>query len=91
MAVETVRVIANVPKNIADQADRIARMRKLSRSKLVTECLREMIEKRQNELLAEGYRVMAEKHHEFAKLAENILQDSPSNKSGLSYERSRTR
>jgi mRNA interferase MazF len=75
MNTETVRVIANVPKEIAEQADQIARTRKLSRSKLITECLRQMIEQRKNELMAEGYDAMAEKHREFAKLAENGYKD----------------
>ncbi len=75
MATETVRVIANVPKHIAEQANEIAHTRKLSRSKLITECLMEMIQQRQNDLLAEGYKAMAEKHKEFAKLAENVYQE----------------
>jgi hypothetical protein len=75
MVTKTVRVIANVPKYVAEQADQIAAMRKLSRSKLITECLLEMIEKRQNELLAEGYKAMTEKHKDFAKMAENVYEE----------------
>ncbi len=75
MSTETVRIIANVPKEIAEQANQIAIMKKLSRSKLITECLRAMIEQRKNELMAEGYDAMAEKHREFTKLTENVYKD----------------
>ena len=75
MATETTRIIANVPKHVAQQADEIAAVRKLSRSRLITECLIKLIEQRQNELMAEGYDAMAKKHAEFAKLAENTYKE----------------
>jgi hypothetical protein len=75
MVSETVKIIANVPKEIADQAAEIAAMRKVSRSRLVTECLLAMIEKRNNDLLAEGYKEMAVEHEKFAGLAENTYKE----------------
>ena len=75
MVTETVRVIANVPKDVAKRADEIARQRKLSRSKLITECLLKLVEERQAELMAEGYEAMAAKHREFAKLAANTYEE----------------
>jgi metal-responsive CopG/Arc/MetJ family transcriptional regulator len=75
MVSETVRVIANVPKDVARQADEIAKRRKLSRSKLITECLQRLVEERQNELMAEGYEAVAAKHREFAKLATNTYEE----------------
>ena len=61
-----VRLTASVPQNIVEATDKIALQIKSSRSKLVAESLKEMIEKRKKQQLAEGYRVLAEKHQDFA-------------------------
>ncbi len=75
MVTETVKVIANVPKEVARQADEIARRRKVSRSRLISECLMKLVEEQQNELMAEGYEAMAAKHREFTKTAENTYEE----------------
>lgn len=76
MAIETVRLTANVPKYIVEQADEIAARRNVSRSKLVSECLLAMIEDRKRQLLAEGYKAMAERHKEFAQLSESAAKEA---------------
>ncbi len=76
MVTETVRLTVNVPKYIAQQAYEIAAGRKLSRSKLVSECLLAMIEERKRQLLAEGYKAMAKRHEEFAQLSESAAKEA---------------
>ncbi len=76
MVTETVRITANVPKYIADLTDEIAAGRKLSRSKLVSECLLAMIEERKRNLLVEGYKAMSKNHEEFAKLSESAAKEA---------------
>ncbi len=66
MSTKMVRLTASVPQNIVEETDKIALQLKSSRSKLVAESLKEMIEKRQKQHLAEGYRVLADKHQDFA-------------------------
>jgi metal-responsive CopG/Arc/MetJ family transcriptional regulator len=55
-----------VPQNIVEETDKIAVQRKSSRSKLVAESLKEMIEKRKKQQLVEGYRVLAAQHQALA-------------------------
>jgi metal-responsive CopG/Arc/MetJ family transcriptional regulator len=76
MVTKMVRITANVPRHIAERADEIAATRKLSRSKLVSECLLMMIEERERELLIEGYKAMAKKHEEFAKLTNYAAREA---------------
>jgi hypothetical protein len=76
MVTETVRLTANVPKYIAEQAEEIAAARKLSRSKLVSECLLAMIEERKRNLLVEGYKAMSSEHAEFAKLSQSAAKEA---------------
>ena len=76
MVTKIVRITANVPRHIAERADEIAATRKLSRSKLVSECLLMMVEERERELLIEGYKVMAKKHEEFAKLTNYAAREA---------------
>jgi len=75
MATQMARLSASVPKYIIDETEKIAAMRKLSRSKLISECLEEMIRNRRRQLLVEGYKAMAEKHNDFAKLAQNAAEE----------------
>ena len=66
MTTKMVRLTASVPQNIVEETDKIAIQIKTSRSKLVAESLKEMIEKRKKQQMAEGYRVLAERHQDFA-------------------------
>jgi hypothetical protein len=72
---QMVRLSANVPKDIAEQAYEIAATRHMSRSKLISECLLLMIEERKRKLLAEGYRAMAEQHREFANISAHAAME----------------
>ena len=75
MTTQMARLSASIPKYIIDETDKIATMRNLSRSKLVAECLHEMIQRKKRELLIEGYKTMAEKHSDFAALSLNASKE----------------
>jgi metal-responsive CopG/Arc/MetJ family transcriptional regulator len=75
MATRMVRLSATVPKHIIDETDEMATAKKISRSQLISECLTEMIQRRKEELLAEGYRAMARQHEEFVLLTQNAAKE----------------
>jgi metal-responsive CopG/Arc/MetJ family transcriptional regulator len=70
-----VRLTASIPKRIVDQADEIATARRLSRSKLIAECLQKLIDERNQQILLEGYQAMAVEHKRFASLAEEAAME----------------
>lgn len=72
---EKAKLIANVPRHILEMADEIAAKRRMSRTSLVVECLSEMIAQRERDLLAEGYRAMAEENKKFAELVEPVARE----------------
>lgn len=70
------RLTATVPQDIIESTDEIAAATKSSRSKIITDCLREMINARKRQLLIEGYKAMAKEHSDFAKLSENAAKEA---------------
>lgn len=75
MTTQVRRLSLSIPKNIVSEIDEIANARKLSRSKLISECLKDMIEKEKRELLIEGYKAMANEHNEFALLSSQAAKE----------------
>ena len=69
------RLTATVPQDIIEGTDEIASATKSSRSKIITDCLREMIKSRKQQLLREGYKAMAKEHIDFAKLSEDAAKE----------------
>ena len=67
MATKMVKVTVSIPRELKSATDEIALEKKVSRSKLVSQCLSQLAQKRQIELLEEGYRAMAEEHKSFAE------------------------
>jgi len=67
MATQTEKLTISIPRNLLLITDKIAKERKLSRSKVVSSCLQDMAEKYLQERMAEGYGKMAEEHLKFAK------------------------
>jgi len=53
----------------------IAKERKVSRSKVVSSCLRELAKRQFEAEMEEGYKAMAEEHLEFAKLAMGVAHE----------------
>lgn len=69
MATQVAKLTISLPKNLILLADEVASERKISRSKVVSDCLNEFAQKRTMELMEEGYKAMAKENSDFAKLA----------------------
>ncbi|MDP2918662.1 MAG: DUF6364 family protein [Dehalococcoidia bacterium] len=59
MGNRTIKITLSVPQELVEVADKIAREKKTSRSKVVTSCLEEFAKQRLQKELEEGYRAMA--------------------------------
>ena len=70
--VRTAKLTVTLPKNLIALADRVAKERKISRSKVVSGCLQELAEKQRVAAMAEGYMVMAKEQKRFAEIASKI-------------------
>ena len=66
MATQVVKLTISLPKSLISFADEVASEEHISRSKVVTNCLREFAQKRTIELMEEGYKAMVKEHGEFA-------------------------
>ena len=63
------RLTISLPRDMILFADKVARERKISRSKVIASCLQEVAERRALTELEEGYKAMAEEHRQFAAMA----------------------
>ena len=68
----TARLTISLPRELVSFADEIAKERKISRSKVLSSCLRELVEKHKAEKMAEGYKVLARDQKSFAGMASRI-------------------
>lgn len=68
----TAKLTISLPEELIAFADEIARKKKVSRSKVVSSCLRELAEKHRVAQMAEGYKAMAKKHKRLADMASKI-------------------
>ena len=78
MTVQVVKVTVSVPAELVKMADKVAKERKTSRSKVVASCLEELAKKRLEAEMEEGYRAMArdeQREKEALEWAENTLED----------------
>ena len=78
MTVQVVKVTVSVPSELVKMADKVAKERKTSRSKVVASCLAELAKKRLEAEMEAGYRAMArdeQREKEALEWAENILED----------------
>jgi metal-responsive CopG/Arc/MetJ family transcriptional regulator len=76
MTTKTIKLSLSIPQNVVFGVDAIANKRKLTRSKFISECLQEILEKEKKELLAEGYKAMAKEHTEFAMLSSHAAKEA---------------
>jgi metal-responsive CopG/Arc/MetJ family transcriptional regulator len=76
MTTQTLRLSLSMPKDIVVGVDIMASRKRLTRSKLISKCLEEMLEREKRELLVEGYRVMAKEHSEFAALSSHAAKEA---------------
>ena len=72
----TAKLSITLPEYLVSFADEIAAERKISRSKVVSDCLEEYIKRRKLDEMAEGYKVMAERHNDFARVTEGIMMET---------------
>lgn len=64
----TAKLTVSLPEELILFADRIAREKKISRSKVLSSCLRELAERHKVQEMAEGYKVMAKEQKELAAM-----------------------
>ncbi len=78
MTIQVVKVTVSVPSELVKMADKVAKERKTSRSKVVASCLEELAKQRLEAEMEEGYRAMArdeQREKEALEWAENTLED----------------
>jgi metal-responsive CopG/Arc/MetJ family transcriptional regulator len=68
MTTQTTKLTISLPQNLLSLADKMAKDKKLTRSKLVALCLQKMAEENLRAEMEEGYKAMAEENRETAKL-----------------------
>ena len=66
---QVAKLTISLPKSLISLADEVANERNISRSKVISDCLSELAQKRKMELMEEGYKDMAEENREFVKSA----------------------
>jgi metal-responsive CopG/Arc/MetJ family transcriptional regulator len=69
------KLTISVPKDLIEIADRIARERGISRSKVVTICLQEYATDLMRTQMAEGYRALSRENREFAGQTTDIAHE----------------
>ena len=65
------KLTVSIPKDLITLADKVAKEKKISRSKVVAHCLAELAKKKTEDEMAEGYKALADEHLSFAKMAEH--------------------
>ena len=69
---KTAKLTVTIPRELISLADRIAKEKKISRSKVVSACLQELAEKQKEAEMVEGYQVMAREQKQIAAMASKI-------------------
>lgn len=72
---KTAKLTISLPRELISLADRVAKEKKISRSRVVSACLQEMAEKRKLAEMAEGYQTMAKEQKQFATMASKIANE----------------
>ena len=58
MTEQVVKLTVSIPRDLVELADKVAKEKNISRSKIVSSCLRELAKQILQQELEEGYRVM---------------------------------
>jgi len=69
MVMRVEKLTITLPKDLIAFTDEIAREKRISRSKVVSTCLRELSEKRLRAEMEEGYKFIAREQRKFAKMS----------------------
>ena len=75
MAYKATKVTISLPREILSMADEVAAEKKISRSKVIYQCLLDMANARKRTKMIEGYRALAKDHLEFAKLSTDLANE----------------
>ncbi len=75
MATQVAKLTISLPKSLISFTDEVASEENISRSKVISNCLRELAQKRTIELLKEGYKAMAEEQRQFAAVAFELAHE----------------
>ncbi|MDO8716479.1 MAG: ribbon-helix-helix domain-containing protein [Dehalococcoidales bacterium] len=65
----TAKLTISLPRELILLADQLAKENKISRSKVVSACLRDVLEKHKAAEMAEGYKAMAKEQQQLAVTA----------------------
>jgi metal-responsive CopG/Arc/MetJ family transcriptional regulator len=71
----TAKLTISLPEELISFTDEVARKKKVSRSKVISACLRETAENYRVAEMAEGYQVMAKENKQFADMAIEIAHE----------------
>ena len=71
----TAKLTISLPEELISFTDAIARKKKVSRSKVISACLRATAENLKVAEMAEGYQAMAKENKQFAALASEIAHE----------------
>jgi metal-responsive CopG/Arc/MetJ family transcriptional regulator len=71
----SIRLSVTVRPELKRVADEIAKENKITRSKLISQCLEELARKRKEELLIKYYKTMAKEHGNFAMQSAAVIQN----------------
>jgi metal-responsive CopG/Arc/MetJ family transcriptional regulator len=75
MATQTEKITISLPRDLIQLADELAKEKRVSRSKVVSLCLRELADRRLLMQMAEGYIDMAKENRQFAEQAMNLANE----------------
>ena len=67
MSTQVVKLTVSVPAELVKLADKVAKEKKISRSKVVSSCLQELAKQRFQADLEEGYKAMAKEEKQLAR------------------------
>jgi metal-responsive CopG/Arc/MetJ family transcriptional regulator len=80
MVIRAEKLTISLPSDLIELTDAIAKERRISRSKVVSECLREMAAKRLEAQMIEGYKAMAKANLKFAEDSIHLANEIPNRK-----------
>jgi metal-responsive CopG/Arc/MetJ family transcriptional regulator len=75
MANRAVKVTISLPDDLVAVADEVASEKNVSRSKVISFCLRDLAAQRLRQSMAEGYRALAQENLRFAEQAVASVQE----------------
>ncbi len=76
MSTQVVKLTVSVPAELVKLADKVAKEKKISRSKVVSSCLQELAKQRFQADLEEGYKAMAKEEKKLAERSSGIQSGS---------------